>query len=312
MPSWRVPVWSPAGHRWAGCSAPMAFAGLANVELTPELALAVGVGAVTVLAGVAPDRRRRPGHPALRGAARGGRLRGSGERRGRRRPAGRRAHPRRRLRGRGKRGATSGSCSRPATTPMPDNGIKIFGSGGFKLADEIEDRIEAYVTDPADEAPHRCRRRPAAIRRPGTGRARRGLRPSPAGRAEDPARAAEGRRRLRRGGRVGARAAGAARGRGRGHRYRGRRRWLAYQRRLRRDRDAGARSRPSSPPELMWASRTTATPTAASLSMPRAIWSTATRSWPSLRSRCASAGALAAGHGRLHGDEQPRLPPCHA
>lgn len=32
--------------------------------------------------------------------------------------------------------------------PMPDNGIKIFAAGGHKLPDEIEDRIEAAVVDP--------------------------------------------------------------------------------------------------------------------------------------------------------------------
>jgi phosphoglucosamine mutase len=32
--------------------------------------------------------------------------------------------------------------------PMPDNGIKIFAAGGRKLPDEIEDQIEAEVADP--------------------------------------------------------------------------------------------------------------------------------------------------------------------
>src|SRR4029453_1253599 len=31
--------------------------------------------------------------------------------------------------------------------PMPDNGIKLFAAGGQKLPDEIEERIEAAVTD---------------------------------------------------------------------------------------------------------------------------------------------------------------------
>ena len=30
--------------------------------------------------------------------------------------------------------------------PMPDNGIKLFGAGGHKLPDEVEDRIEAALT----------------------------------------------------------------------------------------------------------------------------------------------------------------------
>jgi phosphoglucosamine mutase len=36
--------------------------------------------------------------------------------------------------------------------PMPDNGIKLFGAGGLKLADEIEDAIEARVRDPLPAA----------------------------------------------------------------------------------------------------------------------------------------------------------------
>ncbi|MCX6460405.1 MAG: phosphoglucosamine mutase [Actinobacteria bacterium] len=34
--------------------------------------------------------------------------------------------------------------------PMPDNGIKFFARGGHKLADEIEDRIEARLDEPWD------------------------------------------------------------------------------------------------------------------------------------------------------------------
>jgi phosphoglucosamine mutase len=33
--------------------------------------------------------------------------------------------------------------------PMPDNGIKVFGAGGGKVADDIEDRIEAGLADRA-------------------------------------------------------------------------------------------------------------------------------------------------------------------
>jgi phosphoglucosamine mutase len=36
--------------------------------------------------------------------------------------------------------------------PMPDNGIKLFGAGGLKLVDEVEDRIEARVRDPLPPA----------------------------------------------------------------------------------------------------------------------------------------------------------------
>jgi phosphoglucosamine mutase len=33
--------------------------------------------------------------------------------------------------------------------PMPDNGIKLFAAGGHKLPDDIEDRIEAEIADPS-------------------------------------------------------------------------------------------------------------------------------------------------------------------
>jgi phosphoglucosamine mutase len=36
--------------------------------------------------------------------------------------------------------------------PMPDNGIKLFGAGGLKLAVDLEDRIEARVRDPLPPA----------------------------------------------------------------------------------------------------------------------------------------------------------------
>jgi phosphoglucosamine mutase len=34
--------------------------------------------------------------------------------------------------------------------PMPDNGIKLFAAGGHKLSDEVEDKIEAAVAQPAN------------------------------------------------------------------------------------------------------------------------------------------------------------------
>jgi phosphoglucosamine mutase len=36
--------------------------------------------------------------------------------------------------------------------PMPDNGIKLFGAGGLKLTNEVEDRIEARLRDPLPPA----------------------------------------------------------------------------------------------------------------------------------------------------------------
>ncbi|HEY5986396.1 MAG TPA: hypothetical protein VIV12_08475, partial [Streptosporangiaceae bacterium] len=48
--------------------------------------------------------------------------------------------------------------------PAPDNGIKLFGRGGFKLPDAVEDEIEARLADPGS--------RPAGPPRHGFGRVR--------------------------------------------------------------------------------------------------------------------------------------------
>ena len=42
--------------------------------------------------------------------------------------------------------ATFGVMISASHNPMPDNGIKIFGPGGHKLDDEVENRIEAAMT----------------------------------------------------------------------------------------------------------------------------------------------------------------------
>ena len=39
--------------------------------------------------------------------------------------------------------------------PMPDNGIKFLARGGHKLADEVEDAIEARLREQLDP-PDRC------------------------------------------------------------------------------------------------------------------------------------------------------------
>src|SRR5947209_15046826 len=40
-------------------------------------------------------------------------------------------------------GAALGVMLSASHNPMPDNGIKLFAGGGFKLPDEVEDAIEA-------------------------------------------------------------------------------------------------------------------------------------------------------------------------
>lgn len=47
----------------------------------------------------------------------------------------------------GSYGADFGVMISASHNPMPDNGIKIFGPGGHKLTDDVEDRIERLVAD---------------------------------------------------------------------------------------------------------------------------------------------------------------------
>src|SRR5918911_289113 len=42
-------------------------------------------------------------------------------------------------------GADLGVMLSASHNPMPDNGIKFFGRGGHKLADQIEDQVEAHL-----------------------------------------------------------------------------------------------------------------------------------------------------------------------
>ncbi|NJP67554.1 phosphoglucosamine mutase [Streptomyces spiramenti] len=50
-------------------------------------------------------------------------------------------------------GADFGVMLSASHNPMPDNGIKFFARGGLKLADELEDRIEALYRDLAEGKP---------------------------------------------------------------------------------------------------------------------------------------------------------------
>lgn len=124
--------------------------GLANGELTCELALGLAVSAARVLCTASPDRRPR--------AVVGTDGRASGEMLQAAVAAG--------LASMGvdvdlvgvlptpavafltaDTGADLGVMISASHNPMPDNGIKIFASGGSKLADEAEDAIEAALAD---------------------------------------------------------------------------------------------------------------------------------------------------------------------
>ena len=50
-------------------------------------------------------------------------------------------------------GATAGAMISASHNPVPDNGIKFFSDHGFKLAGALEERIEAAIEAPRDGAP---------------------------------------------------------------------------------------------------------------------------------------------------------------
>jgi phosphoglucosamine mutase len=126
--------------------------GLANVELTPELALAVGAAAVRALGVARPQvvigRDTRPSGELLEAAVVAG-LASAGADVVQLGvvPTPAVAHAV------AASGAQLGIVLSASHNPMPDNGIKIFGSGGFKLADEVEDRIEALTKQAAQNRP---------------------------------------------------------------------------------------------------------------------------------------------------------------
>ena len=50
-------------------------------------------------------------------------------------------------------GADAGVMISASHNPVPDNGIKFFGGDGFKLSDEMETEIEALLEAPTDTLP---------------------------------------------------------------------------------------------------------------------------------------------------------------
>lgn len=133
----------------------------------------------------------------------------------------------------GSLGADIGVMLSASHNAMPDNGVKFFARGGHKLADELEDRIETVYEQHRTGAPWN---RPTGSRRGPGHRLHGGLRPlrrAPDRRPAQPARRPQGRpgrgaRRRRPGLARGVRA-----GRGRGRHHRGRPGRPEHQRRLR-------------------------------------------------------------------------------
>ncbi|MDT7635011.1 MAG: phosphoglucosamine mutase [Pseudonocardiales bacterium] len=125
--------------------------GLANAELTPELGMSVAVAAARVLA--ERDRSHRPV------AVVGRDPRASGEMLEAAVTAGLASAGADVLRAGvlptpavaylvGELGADLGVMISASHNPMPDNGIKLFAEGGHKLADTVEDAIEARLYEP--------------------------------------------------------------------------------------------------------------------------------------------------------------------
>ena len=118
--------------------------GLANGAITPELAMAIGAGAVRVLGRKRPTvligRDTRPSGEFLDAAVTAG-LASAGADVVQLGvvPTPAVAHAV------AASGADLGIVLSASHNKMPDNGIKIFGAGGFKLPDDIEDLIEADV-----------------------------------------------------------------------------------------------------------------------------------------------------------------------
>lgn len=121
--------------------------GLANGDLTPELAMAVAVAAAHVLAGVEGPRPRavvgrdpRVSGEMLEAAVCAGLASaGADVTRVGVLPTPAVAHLTADL------GADLGVMLSASHNPMPDNGIKLFARGGHKLPDEIEDAIEEAI-----------------------------------------------------------------------------------------------------------------------------------------------------------------------
>jgi phosphoglucosamine mutase len=144
--------------------------GLANADLTPELALALGRAAVGVLRA---DGSAAPGRPAvvvgrdprasgalLESALVAGILSAGGDVLA----AGVVPTPAVAFLTR-HYGAAAGAVISASHNAMPDNGIKFFGPEGFKLPDPVEERIEAALAAADQGAPRPVGAEVGALRR---------------------------------------------------------------------------------------------------------------------------------------------------
>jgi phosphoglucosamine mutase len=123
--------------------------GVANDELTPELALALGRAAAQVLPGdrVVVGRDTRRSGPLIESALAAG-FASAGvdvERLG--------VVPTPAVAYVAQREGVPGAMISASHNPFPDNGIKLFGPGGRKLGDGVEDEIERVLASPTGRRP---------------------------------------------------------------------------------------------------------------------------------------------------------------
>lgn len=125
--------------------------GLANGDLTPELVLSIGLAAVHVLREAGGSQNalavvgrdpRRSGDMLEAAVIAGLTSAGADVLRAGVLPTPAVAHLTARA------GADLGVMLSASHNPMPDNGVKLFGRGGHKLADSVEDAIEARRSEP--------------------------------------------------------------------------------------------------------------------------------------------------------------------
>jgi phosphoglucosamine mutase len=146
--------------------------GLANAELTPELAMGVAVSAAHVLSERSGERRpvvvvgrdgRASGEMLEAAVIAGLTSAGADVLRAGVLPTPAVAHLTAEL------GADFGVVLSASHNPMPDNGVKLFARGGLKLADAVEDEIEARMgetwTRPTGAGVGRARDLPDAAER---------------------------------------------------------------------------------------------------------------------------------------------------
>jgi phosphoglucosamine mutase len=126
--------------------------GVANRDLSPELALALGRAAGTLLASdggeVVVGRDTRLSGPMLEGALTAGLCSAGATVR----LAGVVPTPAVAFLTVDEK-ARAGAVISASHNPVPDNGIKFFSDEGLKIADEVEERIEELMQEPLDDLP---------------------------------------------------------------------------------------------------------------------------------------------------------------